>query len=125
MSSLTIQLDPVALREATAQAIMGTLTPEVRAQLLQQAISNLLQPSTDRYERGQSPLQQAFNIAVNSVAMEIAREEVKASQEIRDKLRALVAEVAAKVLNQDVDKLTEKMAEAFVSGIMNEGRSRA
>lgn len=117
MSNLTIQLDPVALREATTQAIMGLLTPEIRAEILQKAICELLQPSTNSWEKGVSPLQRAFNSAVELIARELARENIKADKNITEKMEALLEETKSKVLNLDTDKLAEKMADAFVSSI--------
>ena len=64
MTNLNLQLDPVALREATVQAISGILTPEVRAQILQEAIRAVLKPSTNSWEKGVSPLEKAFQDAV-------------------------------------------------------------
>jgi hypothetical protein len=125
MTNLTVQLDPVALREATAQAIMGILTPEVRTALVQNAISAILKPSTDSWNRDKSPLQEAFNLAVQQCAREVAKEVVSADPSIVERLRALAKECAEKVLKQDTDKLAEKMADAFVSGIESEGRNRA
>ena len=73
MSSIQITLDPVALREATSQAIMGILTPEVRAQVIQNAISAILKPSTDSWNREKSPLLLAFEQAVQHIAREEAK----------------------------------------------------
>ena len=120
MSNITFQLDPIALREATTQSIMGILTPEIRAQILQSAISSLLSPSTNSWEKGMSPIQQAFNRAIESVALEVAREHVKNSPEIIDKLKELIAETAAKVFSADVDKMAAKMAEAFIASMRQE-----
>lgn len=120
MANMTIQLDPVALREATAQAIMGTLTPEVRDNVLRGAISNLLSPSTDSWDRGQSPLTKAFSQAVEQVAHQLAREHVQNDPAIMDHLRGLVRTTGEKLLTQDVNKLAEKMADAFVNSIRSE-----
>lgn len=68
MASLTIELDPVSLREATAQAIMGTLTPEVRTAVIERSIRDLLTSSTDSWDKGKTPLQKAFDLAVEKVA---------------------------------------------------------
>ncbi len=117
MTNMTIQLDPVALREATAQAIMGTLTPEVRATILEKAVSALLSPSTDSWNRGKSPLQQAFDAAVVAIAHEEARKYVAESPELRDRLAALLRETADRVLSADRDKLVERMSDAFVNSL--------
>lgn len=117
MSNLTIQLDPVALREATGQAIMGILTPEVRAQILQAAIDSLLRPSTDSWNKGKSPIEQAFEQAVTQTCRDLAREYVANDPELMGRLRKLLADTAAKVLDCDTDKMAERMADAFTSSM--------
>lgn len=120
MSNLQIQLDPVALREATAQAIMGILTPEIKAQLIETAIRALLTPSTNSWERGKSPIEVAFNDAVIHVARELAKEIVKNDPAIMQRLADLARAASDKVLGQDADKLAEKMAGAFVDAMQRD-----
>jgi TRAP-type C4-dicarboxylate transport system substrate-binding protein len=120
MSNVQISLDGVALREATSQAIMGILTPEVRAQILQKAISHLLTPSTDSWARQKSPIQEAFDQAVSKVAKEVAEQVVKDDPAVMDRLRALAQDVAHRVLNTDAAKLAERMAESFVRSLSSD-----
>lgn len=117
MATMTLELDPVALREATAQAIMGTLTPELREQMLRQSISKILSPSTDSWNRGKSPLEEAFEQATTQVAREIVKDMVAQDQAFMAQLRDLIRKVADKVLGCDVDKLAERMADAFTSSL--------
>ena len=122
MSTVTINLDPNALREATSQAIMGVLTPEVRADILQKAIAGLLNPSTNSWEKGQSPIQAAFDRAVTSVAFELAREYVANDAAVRDRIKALLTEAATKMLTVDTENFTARMADAFVEALSKNSR---
>jgi len=117
MTNLQLQLDPVALREAATQAIMGVLTPEVRQKMIEQAISAVLKPSTDSWNRDKSPLSQAFDAAIVQVAREEAKRLVSEDPTIRDRMTVLLRSTADKVLNMDAEKLSEKMAEAFVDSM--------
>lgn len=118
MTNPTLQLDPIALREATAQAIMGVLSPELREAMIRESISSLLRvPDGGRYSEQRSPLQRAFDDAILVVAREIAHEEIAKSEEFMAQLRALTRRTASKVLNQDEEKLATKMANAFVSSM--------
>ena len=99
------------------QAIMGVLTPETRERILQNAISALLKPSINSWENRKSPLELAFDRAVNSVAHEEARRMIEEDAVIRDRVKALLRMTADKVLGADVDKLAERMADAFVSSM--------
>lgn len=117
MTAITINLDPVALREATTQSIMGMLTPEVRAKIISDAISALLNPSTNSWDKGRSPIQQAFDNAVARVAHEVAHEHVKNDPTIKSRLEFLVKETATNVLRMDAAKMAENMASAFVESM--------
>lgn len=117
MSNLTLQLDGEALREATAQAILGTLTPEVRAKLLERAVQEVLAPSTDSWRRGQSPLDIAFRDAVEKVAHAEAKRLIEEDGELTGRIKELLRVTADRVLNADQEKLTARMADAFVASM--------
>lgn len=120
MTGLTIDLDPIALREATSQAIMGVLTPEVRERVLCQAISVLLTPSTDIWDKKKSPMELAFERAVSVITHDLAREYIKNDPEIMKQLGELLHKTAEKIVSMDVDKMAERMADAFVSSMRRE-----
>lgn len=117
MSSLTLQLDNDALREATAQALIGVLTPEVKAKIMQDAIQAVLKPSTDSWNRGKSPLDMAFEGAVRDLAHQEAKRLVAEDPVLSVKIKELMRATADKVLNSDQDKLAERMADAFCSSM--------
>jgi hypothetical protein len=117
MTTIQIQLDPVALREATAQAIMGTLTPEVRGQIIQKAISALLAPSTNSWDKKKSPIELAFEQAITQLARDEAKRMIAEDEPTRLKVQELLRTTADKVLNADADKLAQRMADAFVDSI--------
>lgn len=117
MSTISIQLDPVALREATTQAIMGTLTPEVRGQIIQKAISALLTPSTNSWDKNKSPIELAFEQAVTQLARDEAKRMISEDAPTREKVQQLLRTTADKVLGADMEKLADRMAEAFTSSL--------
>lgn len=120
MAEIRLDLDPVVLREATSQAIMGTLTAELRAQVIQASISNLLNARTGSYGSGSSLLQQAFDSAVIDVARTIAKEMVASDPTIKAQVGKLLRDTADKVLSADPEKLAAKMADAFVASCRKE-----
>lgn len=121
MTQVTLNLDDAALREATVQAIMGTLTPEVRAELLQNALTSILTtpPGTSAYGYSKpiSPIQRAFNEAVDLVAQQEAKRLVSEDADLRAKMQELLRKVADKVLATDMDKMAENMANSFVASM--------
>lgn len=119
MSNLTLELDAEALREATVQAMTGVLTPEVKEKILQKAITYILQPSTDSWNRGQTPLENALKDAILKVATQEAERLIKEDTEFSEKIKVLLRTTADKVFAQDQDKFAERIADAFVSSIRN------
>lgn len=117
MSNLTLQLDGDALREATVQAMLGVLTPEVKAKMLESAVQAILKPSTNSWENKKSPLELAFERAVEQVANAEAKRMIEEDDAIRERVKELLRTTADKVLNADPDKLAERMADAFIASI--------
>ena len=117
MAEVRLSLDGDALREATVQAMFGILTPEVQKDILQQAIDAILKPSTNSWDKGKSPIENAFVRAVDTLAYEVAQEMVKKDESIRAKLEALLEKASRKILDEDVDKMADRMATAFISSM--------
>jgi len=117
VANLTLQLESDALREAIAQSIIGQLTPEAQRELLDKAIQAVLATGADRYDRGRSPLQLAFENAVQRVAQEQAVRLVQEDESMKARLQQLLRNTADKVLAADTEKLSERMADAFVASM--------
>lgn len=117
MSNLTLQLDGDALREATVQAMLGVLTPEVKAKMLENAVQAILKPSTNSWEKNKSPLELAFERAVDRLANEEATRMVAEDPVMRERVKELMRTTADKVLGADMEKLAQRMADAFVSSM--------
>ena len=117
MAQVTLNLDGEALREATVQAMLGVLTPEIKAKVLESAIQTLLAPSTNSWERKKSPIELAFEEAVERVAREEAVRLVAEDDALRARMKELLRATADKVLGSDIDKLTERMATSFAESM--------
>lgn len=115
MSNITLTLDPIALREATSQAIMGILTPEMRQKMIEEAIKGVLTPPSSQYERNlPSPLQRAFDAATIEVARAIATDMVSKDERIAAKMRELVSAAVQRLTAIDTEKMTKLVVDAFV-----------
>ena len=117
MNNLTLQLDNDALREATVQAMLGTLTQDVKNKILERAIQNLLAPGTDSWTRKQSPLEIAFNDAIVQLARTETKRMLEEDNTIRERIKELIRITSDKIFCADMDKLAERMADAFVSSM--------
>jgi hypothetical protein len=117
MSQITLNLDGEALREATTQAILGVLTPEVKAKILESAVQAVLKPSTNSWDRGKSPLESAFEQAVMKVATKEAERLVCEDEAMKERIQDLLRKTADKVLSADMEALAERMAQAFAASM--------
>lgn len=117
MSNLTLQLDGDSLREATVQAMLGVLSEDVKAKMLENAIQAILKPSTNSWDKKKSPLELAFERAIDQVAHAEAKKMIEEDTSLREKIKDLLRSTADKVINTDHDKLAERMADAFVSSM--------
>ena len=117
MTRVQLELPPELMREATANAIVGRLTPEVKTALIEKAVQALLTP--DRYAgtNAKSPLEEAFERAVRSVVQDICREIVANDPTIRARLQAMVADVAKRFTEGKMDRVMEKFEQAFWQGL--------
>jgi FKBP-type peptidyl-prolyl cis-trans isomerase (trigger factor) len=119
---LSLTLDSEALHEATKQAILGALSPEVREKILQNAIEELLKPSTSPYNRGQSKIEEIFQNAVSRIACEEANKMMSENAEIRAKLQILMQKTAIKLLDAEPDKFSAALADAIHDALKRERR---
>lgn len=117
MTDVTLRLDGDALREATVQAMIGVLTPEVKAKVLENAIQALLKPSTETWRQGKSPIQEAFDSAIIRVANEAAHKLITEDGETSQRIAALMRQTADTVLAMNATKLATRMAEAFITSM--------
>lgn len=117
MATVQIQLDGDALRDATMQAISGVLSPEVKAAMIESAIIAILKPSTSSWDQGRSPIEMAFQRAVDAVAQEEANRMVAEDEQLRERLQKLLRDAADRILSIGVEKLVERMANSFVDSL--------
>ena len=117
MAELKVTLDGDAIRDATTQAILGILPEETKAKILEQAVIALLTPSTDSWAKKKSPIELAFETAVERIAREEAVKLVAGDETIRTRLNDLLRKVADQILSVDIDKMTQRMADSFVNSM--------
>lgn len=117
MSQIILNLDGEALKEAAIAAMLGELSPEARKQIVDQAVRNAMTEQSGYGRSNSSPFQHAFNQAVVGLANKLAVEMVGQDDALRERLRDLLRQTADKILQCDVDKLAERMADALVSSM--------
>jgi len=117
-----IKIDDSQLKDMIAKAVIDSLTPESRTELITNAVKMLLGRKTGNAYDSRSELQVAFDNAVRNVAHEIALEHVK-QPEMMEAINKIVAEAVKRALNLDSDAfnaMADKMADAIRRAITGE-----
>jgi hypothetical protein len=118
----SINIDDAAMKSIVGDALLKTLTEENRAILIKEAITHLLTvPEKDRYSGRhapdpKSPLQMAFERAIEHEMAELVREEIKNNEKLRTSLRKMMVEVFDAALDDQADghsKVVQNVAEQF------------
>lgn len=108
MPEVTFKIDPEEAKAAVRDALMGSLTPAKRDELVRSAVEALLKGDWQHA----SELQRLFADGARMVAREVFVEEF-AKPETRAKVRELVAASIEKAFEKDgYDKLVEKLGDA-------------
>jgi hypothetical protein len=116
---MDLKLNPEQFEQLVSAVIVQQLAPESREEILKDAIAHLLtkQPDSPYSSRRVSPLQEAFNQAIRTIAYQVANEWLKARPEVRQQVEALVAEAYQKAVTEGraeiVDRIAVQMSRAF------------
>lgn len=117
---IEVNFDQDALHDLISKWVLEQMSVEQREKVLQQAITYLMTPpKADKYATYQppSPLQEAFNNALNRVMHDVARTIVDEDPAIRDAIQKLMGEALEEFLHgAEGDKkrgYVQKMGEAF------------
>lgn len=117
MSNLSFDLDDAAIRAATATALLTAMSSESRDRLIKQAIQAVLDPSPHAWDKGKSPLEQAFERAVRDAVEAEARRLVAEEATIQARLQSLVRAATEKMLSADPERMAQRMADAFIDSL--------
>lgn len=115
---MSLNLNDEQLRAAVAGAIIQTLTQEKREELISHAVQALLTPPPTRNSWDKplpSPIQQAFDVAVENVAREVAKEQVRSDPALRARLAELITKAVERLMNSD--EVLDRLAQAFGAAI--------
>lgn len=121
---LKLDLNQEQLRDVAAAAILKSIDDAGKAALLRQAIQHLLTPNQTGYGPKHSPLQDAFNVALRTLAVEQVREMLSTDTEVRQQLKSILDEVASKVFQQQREQVVEAVSTAFVQALEKAAGSR-
>lgn len=114
-----IKIDTAAMNQIVSKAILEGIDDNQKQAILEQAVQALITPKKDNYGRNtDTPLQRAFDSAVGSVVYQVAREFVEENQELRAKVREMVAQAMATALESPGTKLQGAVRDAVAECIV-------
>lgn len=110
-----IKLTDEMLNGVISGAILQMLTPEVRTQLIGDAVKSLLEESSDRWG-SKSKIQEAFEHAAREVCHTVAREMLLDDPKVKAEMAAMLTaawETMIQDRNAVINKLAHTLAKAF------------
>lgn len=116
---MDVKLNDDAMRQIISKAILDSLTPERREEIIATAVANLLSEKTNPNSyNSKTKLQGAFDYAVQNIAQSVAIKELSEDGALRDKMQKLMLDAWEKMTTGDAySALVEKVANAMSKGI--------
>ena len=116
-----IKIDTGAMNQIVSKAILEGIDDNQKQTILDQAVQALIAPRKDRYGQstGLTPIQEAFDLAVNQTIGQVARELVSENEELLTRVRGLVADAMAAALKEPYTKLRENVNRAVAESIVD------
>ena len=113
----SIQFDPATMNQIVSKAIIESISDEQRDLIIQQAVNSLLKapPRSGYGVEPQTPIQAAFDNAVSMAAMKIAHDFVAENEQLKDKVRALLAQSAEVLLADEYSEFGQKMRKGIAA----------
>lgn len=124
---MDVKLDDKALKELVAKAVFDALTPEKKDELLQAAIITLI-TERKRYHGDKTPstpLGDLFERAVQSIANDLIKEDLRADAKFKEQLTKLYHEAWDRVFNEGEarERIIERLSIVFSEVLLKLGKS--
>ena len=121
---MDLKLDQEMLSAVVSGAIVNAIDENKRDSLIQGAIKALLTPPESRgyYGTRETPIEQAFNEAVRSIARQVAEQMLSKDESVLTRLRELLSQAVEKVMNDNREATIAKIADALAAGMAYRGR---
>lgn len=125
---MDVKLDDEALKEMVAKAVFDQLTPDKRDELLQSAIVTLI-TERKRYPHDKAkstPLGDLFERAVQSIAEELIKEDLKADAKFKEHLTKLYRDAWDRIFDESDDnevrqRIIDRLSTVFSEVLMKLG----
>lgn len=120
---MKFELDDKQMKSLFSEALLTALGEGQRNNIIKEAIAHLTTKTSEGYGKGITPIQQAFNEAVQSHAHQAARKFFEENEEARKSIDEAIIEGYRKFVSGFHDgKLYEAIAEKIGSAFKNSDR---
>lgn len=118
---MDVKIDAEAMQSVVAKALMEGISTEQRDLIMEQAVKALITPPKNSYGRvdGQTPLQDAFDMAATSAVRTLAREAIEKHPEFRERVDAMLGEAITNALQGSEYDLRIKVQEAVIQAVLD------
>ena len=118
---MDVKIDADGMQALVAKAVFDGLTGEKREALLQGAIKSLLETprgnERNYYGTKVSPLQEAFNRAIETAAQQHAIKFLAEDADFQDRLKKLFADVADKLFTDNRDATVDGIVKVITTAL--------
>lgn len=116
---MEIKLDNDQLKTVVSEAILQSLDATKKDELIKSALAYLLTPqNTTTYGRkGESPIQCAFNNALEFLARDTAKEMLASDESIQTTIRGLISDAVKALGERNREDTVMKISNAIASGL--------
>lgn len=118
---MEIKLDTVDFKEVFNAAIIKTLDEEKKNALIQGALNHLTtRPDNNGYRKGKTPIEDAFEMALNQVAREKIEEFLKTDESINKTIEKLISDAVSKINGDRRENTVSKIADKIIEGLYSD-----
>lgn len=117
---MEIKLDTVDFKEVFNAAIIKALDDEKKNALIQGALSHLTTKPSNGYGKQKTPIENAFEMALNKVARDKIEEFLKTDDSVNKMIEGLIADAVKQINGEGRDKTVSKIAEKIIEGLYSE-----
>lgn len=118
---MEIKLDGAAVAEIASAAIFQSLSEQQRENVLKQAVEALLSPDKNHHSTlyGKTPLQQAFEQAIQQAAFKAVHEKIAEDPEVRAKIDELMGPLILGAVKEGAVRYNDSLSDAIGRAVGN------
>lgn len=123
MSTMDIRIPEEQVSLLVQKAIFETLTPEMRNDIIQKAVRDLLsKPESPHSYDKSTHLERIFSEAVRGIALTIAKDELARDKRMEVEIRKLINDAFDKMIGEGREKIVQNLAWAIERGLSGKER---